>query len=348
MDDTRSLARAEALVELRRYAEAESLLGHVLAARPDDHRAWCVLALVHDGLGQAARMLEAANRAVALAPEEEWGHRLASIALARLRQLEEAVRAAGEAVRLDPNGWRTHVQYSLVAAQVPRLAQDAYRAAQRATELAPHSSDAHFALGLTSDATGRHEEVAEHYRQALRLDPEHVNALNNVTNLERGTRLGSKAAGYARALRADPSAAVPRENLELMAGQFLLHLTGIAAVALVACGGGRRGGPAARVLRGPSDGRGAAGGGGRRLRHQGAAGRAGGSAALPAVPGGPRRGPPGDAAAHARVPGRRRSRRRRPVGRRGGCRRAPSPRPAGDLGRGRPVRPSPRLTPAFS
>ena len=185
MDDTRSLARAEALVELRRYAEAESLLGHVLAARPDDHRAWCVLALVHDGLGQATRMLEAANRAVALAPEEEWGHRLASIALARLRQLEEAVRAAGEAVRLDPNGWRTHVLYSLVAAQVPRLAQDAYRAAQRATELAPHSSDAHFALGLTSDATGRHEEVAEHYRQALRLDPEHVNALNNLTNLER-------------------------------------------------------------------------------------------------------------------------------------------------------------------
>ena len=118
---------------------------------------------------------------------------------------------------------------------MPRLAQDAYRAARRAAELAPHSSDAHFALGFTSDATGRHEEVAAHYREALRLDPEHVNALNNLTNLERGTRLGSKAAGYARALRADPSAEVPRENLELMAGQFLLHLTGIAAVALVAC-----------------------------------------------------------------------------------------------------------------
>ena len=118
---------------------------------------------------------------------------------------------------------------------MPRLAQDGYRAAQLAAELAPHSSDVHFALGFTSDATGRHVEVAEHYREALRLDPEHVNALNNLTNLERGTRLGSKAAGYARALRADPSAEVPRENLELMAGHFLLHLTGIAAVALVAC-----------------------------------------------------------------------------------------------------------------
>lgn len=235
MDDTGSLARAEALVELRRYAEAESLLGRVLASRPDDHRAWCVLALARDGLGRTKEMLEAANRAVAVAPDQEWGHRLASIALARLRLPEEAVRAAGEAVRLDPNGWRTHLQYALVAAQVPRLAQDGYRAAQLAAELAPHSSDVHFALGFTSDATGRHEEVAEHYREALRLDPEHVNALNNLTNLERGTRLGSKAAGYARALRADPSAEVPRENLELMAGHFLLHLTGIAAVALVAC-----------------------------------------------------------------------------------------------------------------
>jgi hypothetical protein len=28
---------------------------------------------------------------------------------------------------------------------------------------------------------------------------------------------------------------VPRENLELMAGQFLLHLTGLAGLALVAC-----------------------------------------------------------------------------------------------------------------
>jgi tetratricopeptide (TPR) repeat protein len=128
MDDSGSLARAEALVELRRYAEAESVLGHVLAAGPDDDRAWCVLALVHDGLGHAARMLEAANRAVALAPDHELGHRLASIALARLEQPEEAVRAAAEAVRLDPHGWRTHLQYSLVAAQVPRLAQDAYRA----------------------------------------------------------------------------------------------------------------------------------------------------------------------------------------------------------------------------
>jgi tetratricopeptide (TPR) repeat protein len=235
MDDSGSLARAEALVELRRYAEAESVLGHVLAAGPDDDRAWCVLALVHDGLGHAARMLEAANRAVALAPDHELGHRLASIALARLEQPEEAVRAAAEAVRLDPHGWRTHLQYSLVAAQVPRLAQDAYRAARRAAGLAPHSSDAHFALGFASDACGRHEEVAEHYREALRLDPEHVNALNNLTNLQPRTRLGSRAAGYARALRADPSAEVPRENLELMAGQFLLHLTGLAGLALVAC-----------------------------------------------------------------------------------------------------------------
>lgn len=235
MDDTGALARVEALVELGRHAEAESMLARVLADRPDDHRAWCLLALARDGLSHWAEMLQAANHAVAVTPDHEWGHRLASIALARLEMTEEAVRAAAEAVRLDPHGWRTHLQYSLVAARLPRLAQDAYRAAGRAAEIAPHSSDAHFALGFTSDATGRHEEVAGHYREALRLNPQHANALNNLTNLERGTRLGAKAAGYARALRLDPSAEVPRENLEMMAGQFLLHVTGLAAVALLAC-----------------------------------------------------------------------------------------------------------------
>ena len=235
MDDTGALTRVEALVELRRYAEAESVLGQVLADRPDDHRAWCLLALARDGLALWAEMLRAANRAVAVAPGHEWGHRLASIALTRLEMTDEAVRAAAEAVRLDPHGWRTHLQYSLVAARVPRLAQDAYRAAGRAAEIAPHSSDAHFALGFTSDATGRRAEVAGHYREALRLNPLHASALNNLTNLERGTRLGSKAAGYARALRLNPSAEVPRENLELVAGQFLLHVTGLAAAALLAC-----------------------------------------------------------------------------------------------------------------
>ena len=235
MDDTGALARVEALVELGRHAEAESMLARVLADRPDDHRAWCLLALARDGLSHWAEMLQAANHAVAVTPDHEWGHRLASIALARLEMTEEAVRAAAEAVRLDPHGWRTHLQYSLVAARLPRLAQDAYRAAGRAAEIAPHSSDTHFALGFTSDATGRHEEVAGHYHEALRLNPQHANALNNLTNLEHGTRLGAKAAGYARALRLDPSAEVPRENLELMAGQFLLHVTGLAAVALLAC-----------------------------------------------------------------------------------------------------------------
>jgi tetratricopeptide (TPR) repeat protein len=234
MDDG-ALARVEALVDLGRCSEAESMLARVLADRPDDHRAWCLLALARDGLSHWSEMLRAANHAVAVAPDHEWGHRLASIALARLEMTEEAVRAAAEAVRLDPHGWRTHLQYSLVAAPVPRLVQDAYRAAGRAAEIAPHSADAHFALGLTSDATGRHEAMAGHYREALRLNPQHVNAMNNLTNLERSTRLGAKAAGYARALRLDPSAAVPRENLELMAGQFLLHVTGLAAVALLAC-----------------------------------------------------------------------------------------------------------------
>ena len=130
MDDG-ALARVEALVELGRCSEAESMLARVLADRPDDHHAWCLLALAQDGLSHWSEMLRAANHAVAVAPDHEWGHRLASIVLARLE-----------------------------------MSADAYRAAGRAAEIAPHSADAHFALGLTSGATGRHEKVAGHYREA--------------------------------------------------------------------------------------------------------------------------------------------------------------------------------------
>lgn len=228
-------ARAQALIELRRHGEAEALLVRVVAAQPDDHRALCLLALARNGLHKPAEMLEAANAAVALAPDEEWGHRLASIALVDLHSYATAVQAAAEAVRLEPSSSLTHLQYAMAASHVPRLTQNAYAAARRATELAPHHADAHFALGWASAAAGRHEEVADHYREALRLDPQHASARNNLTNLSGGLRLGRRAAGYAAALRADPGAEYAQRNLESMLGRFLMGVLGLSVLVMVVC-----------------------------------------------------------------------------------------------------------------
>jgi len=228
-------SRAEALLDLSRWTEAERLLGQLVSSEPDDARAHCLLALALDGQRRDEEMLEAANRAVALAPDDEWGHRLASIALVRLDLRDEAARAAAEAVRLDPFSWRAHLQYAVAAHTVPRLAQDAHSAALRAAEIAPEAADVHFALGLTSEATGRHEEVAGHYRDAVRLNPSHAGALNNLTNLQGGARLGRKAQGYLAALRADPGSTFARTNLEGLAGRFALRVLGLCVVALLLC-----------------------------------------------------------------------------------------------------------------
>ena len=228
------VARATTLLELNRPDDAVRLLGQALAQQPEHLAAWTLLAVAHDVRDDYADMLAAANRVVALAPDVETGHRLASVALGGLGQDEEAVRAATEAVRLDPVGFRTHLQYSLMARKLPRLAPQALAAAERARELNPHSADVAFALGLASESAGaRHADVVGHYREALRLDPEHVGARINLTNLDRGTHLGRMAAGYAAVLRLDPGEEIARGNLEAMAFRLLLRLAGLAAVGVL-------------------------------------------------------------------------------------------------------------------
>jgi tetratricopeptide (TPR) repeat protein len=229
------VARARTLVELHRPDEAVRILGLALSQEPEHLAAWSWLAVAHDARGRPEEMLSAANRVVALAPDDETGHRLASIALAGLGQGREAVRAAAEAVRLDPTDYRTHLQYALVASAVPKLAPQALAAAHRARELNPHSANVAFALALASAAGGaRDAEVAEHYRAALRLDPEHVNARINLTNLDRGTHLGRMAAGYAAVLRLDPGESIARGNLEVMGFRLLMRLAALAAFGVLA------------------------------------------------------------------------------------------------------------------
>jgi len=57
------LRRAEALIEVRRAAEAAPMLGQHLAEHPDSFRAWALLARCYSILGRSAEMLDAAQRA---------------------------------------------------------------------------------------------------------------------------------------------------------------------------------------------------------------------------------------------------------------------------------------------
>lgn len=81
------LARAATMLDLGRYDEATSLLARLVAAEPASSRGWCLFARAHLGADRYVEAVEAANRAAAIEPVEEWPHRLASNALMHLGNL---------------------------------------------------------------------------------------------------------------------------------------------------------------------------------------------------------------------------------------------------------------------
>ena len=222
------LARASALCDLGRFDQASSMLAPLLASNPESARAWCLRARAAIGLGDDAGALHAAKSAIALTPEEEWPHRLASIALNRSFEHEAAIWHAREAVRLAPHEWRGYTNLARTLAPHVNGRAEAQRAAEHAIELAPHEVESHLAAGAAAAAAGRRDDADASYRRALALDPQSSAAHNELTRLHlRKATLASPASlaqaatGFETAVRADPHGAVSRRNLDLVLSGFL-------------------------------------------------------------------------------------------------------------------------------
>lgn len=198
----RDFAQASMLLDLKRYDEAASLLARIVAAGPEDSRAWCLLAAAHLGAGRYEEAAAAASRAITLAPSDDWPYRLASIAQLHLGKPTAAISSADEACRLAPDEWRAYI--CLAQAQLAREAahlsqaepskvyfKAAERAAVNALRLAPHEPDAHFTAGRVSYAQRRWKAARAHQERALALDPAHSGALNELgrISLHRGGNL---------------------------------------------------------------------------------------------------------------------------------------------------------------
>lgn len=235
------VAHLQHLIELERWREAAALATRLLAVEPDHPRLNGLLAQAQLGLDDPAGALEAGNRQVVADPDNEWGHRICSIALSRLGHQAEAARAATEAVRLAPFSWQTHAQLAATGGSQFY----ALEAARRAVELAPLEADAHFGLGAVLQARKDAEQARTAYLEALRLDPVHGPARNNLTLLNPSYRLGERARGFSEALRHDPQSQTVRGNLEGLAVRFMrrLYWSGLVTLVLALIVGGVTGRP---------------------------------------------------------------------------------------------------------
>jgi cytochrome c-type biogenesis protein CcmH/NrfG len=128
--------RAEAAFKKKKYKDALPLLQQVVAADERDHIAWAYLGAAHSSLGDGAESERCYLRALTLRPDLL----VASLNLGRLYITVKSFTHA--VVILKP-----------------------------AAEKYPDSADANFLLAEAYLQTGKYDESAKHFREALRLDP---------------------------------------------------------------------------------------------------------------------------------------------------------------------------------
>jgi tetratricopeptide (TPR) repeat protein len=212
-----ALERAGALTSVGRWEQAEATLRRALAADPDDPSLHAELGRVLLGLERPQEALGHLERSLAAEPEEGVVHALRGLTLVSmdLRRRAEAVEAAREGVRLDPEEPVCHgllARVCLAARWLPE-AQDA---AERAIALDPEDGDAHALLGTVLMARGRPQDAEAAYRAALARSPgdaDVLHALGLALGAQGGARRGESRALLRAAVQADPTDLEARDSL---------------------------------------------------------------------------------------------------------------------------------------
>lgn len=230
--DWRAIAHANALLDLRRPAEAEQGFREVLAGNPESVEALTGLARALNEQGQHGEAETVVRRAISLEPEEVGGLHLLCDILCDSNNGRGALVAAEKALALSPHSFISHHQHALALISLPTpRARDAHLAAQRAVELAPHNPDGHNIVALCLSALGDEEGARQALRAALALDPHHVNAQNNLAaiDLDRG-RLARAANALRSAVGNHPQEKLLHQNLDVL----LIRLGTLLGLAMLA------------------------------------------------------------------------------------------------------------------
>ncbi|HEX2100908.1 MAG TPA: tetratricopeptide repeat protein [Candidatus Synoicihabitans sp.] len=199
------LVRAQLLLEQSRPVDAEREATHALAQDPHNAQGHALLALSRLAQRRAAEALPEAQTAVGLEPDTAFYHRVLGTVWHQLDRRDEALKAAREAIRLDPSDPDSYVLQSSVQLSRRDWA-GALTSAESALALAPEHVDAanfrsmalvhlgrkaeamatvDYALGREPDNALSHanqgwnclhanepRRAQEHFREALRLNPE--------------------------------------------------------------------------------------------------------------------------------------------------------------------------------
>lgn len=175
------------LLDAGQHQEAVDLLAPLLTTEPDA-ALWCLNANALIGLARFHDAMASAKQASTLAPFSDEPHRIASLVLTKVGDLEGSARAAREAVRLSPDeplAWeRLCLSVGALLDQLGRsgdradlarireLSEEVLVAADRVVALAPTSASAYNARGYALACARRPEAARQAFERARQLDPD--------------------------------------------------------------------------------------------------------------------------------------------------------------------------------
>lgn len=208
------IERAALLKDSGRPGQALALLAPHLASYPDDLTALRLAGWCHYELDELDPALYCATRLTGLAPEQPAAHLLLAVVHGRRKDPGASALAIDTAMRLAPDHSEPYRIAAALDLQGHRASPRTEHLARRAVALAPHDPVAHRVLGSTLIELRRYDEATVALGQAAALDPADSAVASELARIDIAKgRSASAAAGFAAAVRADPTDSVARHNL---------------------------------------------------------------------------------------------------------------------------------------
>ncbi len=198
----------------RVYASPLTVWTDVVTKRPENSRAFSNLGTVHYNAGRFEEAMYCFQEATRLSPSWTQVSCMAGRAAEKLGQADRAMAYYLRALTLDADYPDAHIDLGRLLRKVdPERAAKHLRLALRAR---PSSSEAHINLGAI--VMSKEPHLAErHFRLALHHDPYHAEAHNNLANcLARRGQLEDAVRHYRRAVELKPDYLNAQCNLEIV------------------------------------------------------------------------------------------------------------------------------------
>jgi Flp pilus assembly protein TadD len=170
--------QADALMSLRRYAEAEPLLSEALRLRPDHPSLLNKLGSCLWEQGSPAKAEPLFRRAAELKPDDAVIRNNLGLALWDTGRAADAAECYRMALHLNPRANDTRMNLGVVLSDLGRF-DEALEYLAEAVRIDPTSPDTLQNLGMTLGRLGRWTEALEHYDRALAIRPDYAEVHRN-------------------------------------------------------------------------------------------------------------------------------------------------------------------------